>query len=267
MSNGSLIAANAMSEPGSGSDAFALTTRADSCAEGFRINGTKTFCTNAPIADIILTYAATDPRKGYHGGITAFLIPRGTPGMHVGPPLEKLGLRTSPMAQIIFEDAIVSVDAVLGAVGGGATVFAESMDWERTCLVAAHVGTMQRLLDLVVSHARSRRSSREPGDRPQGVSHAVADIKLRLDAARLLVYRAAARLGQARDAGLDASIAKLFASESLVTTANAVVQILGNEALADGHPAERALRDAVASTIYSGTSEIQRNIIARWLGV
>jgi alkylation response protein AidB-like acyl-CoA dehydrogenase len=268
MSDGSLIAANAMTEPGSGSDAFALSTRAEADGEDFRLNGTKTFCTNAPVSDVILVYAATDPARVYHGGITAFLVPRSTRGVQIGRPLEKLGLRTSPMAEVSFENATVTANAVLGRVGGGGVLFAESMDWERICLVATHVGTMQRLLDLAVTHARSRPpSGGEPAGKSQGVSHAIADVKVRLDAARLLVYRAASRLDRARDIGMDASIAKLFASEALLATANSVVQIFGSDASIEGHPAGRALRDAVASTIYSGTSEIQRNIIARWLGL
>jgi alkylation response protein AidB-like acyl-CoA dehydrogenase len=126
---------------------------------------------------------------------------------------------------------------------------------------------MHRLLDLAVTAVRRRQSAAKDKTESQAVSHKIADMKVRLDAARLLVYRAASRLGSARDAGRDAAIAKLFVSESLLATANDVVSVLGPEALRDGHPAARALRDAVASTVYSGTSEIQRNIIARWLGV
>lgn len=267
LSDGSFIAANAMTEPGSGSDAFALTTRAEAEGDGFRLNGTKTFCTNAPCADVVVAYAATDPARGYHGGITAFIVPRDTPGVRTGRPFEKLGLRTSEMSDVIFENAWVPADAVLGGVGGGAVIFAQSMDWERTCLVAVHVGTMQRLLELAIAHGRTPSPTGEPLGKLQGVSHPIADMKVRLDAARLLVYRAATRLDRARDISMDASIAKLFTSEALITTAIDVVRMFGNDGLVDGHEAERALRDALASTIYSGTSEIQRNIIARWLGL
>jgi alkylation response protein AidB-like acyl-CoA dehydrogenase len=146
-------------------------------------------------------------------------------------------------------------------------IFAESMDWERACLGATHIGTMQRLLDLAVTETRRPRSGDKAKSESQAAAHQIADMKVRLEAARLLVYLAASRLARARDVGRDASIAKLFVSESLLATANGVVSIFGTEALIEGHPAARALRDAVASTVYSGTSEIQRNIIARWLGV
>jgi len=267
MTNGSLIAANAMSEPASGSDAFALTTRAESRESGYVLNGTKTFCSNGPVADVIVTYAATDPAKAYHGGITAFIVPRDTDGLRTGRPFHKLGLRSSQMSEVVFENAWVPADAVLGGVGGGSSVFAQSMDWERACLGAVHIGTMQRLLDLVVTRARTRRPSGEPVGKQQGVSHPVADMKVRLEAARLLVYRAASRLDTARDISMDAAIAKLFVSEALVATAQDAVRVFGADAAIEGHAAERALRDAIASTLYSGTSEIQRNIIARWLGL
>ncbi len=133
--------------------------------------------------------------------------------------------------------------------------------------VSSHVGTMQRLLELTVKHARTRKISGEAIGKHQGVSHHIADMKVRLEAARLLVYRAASRLDRARDISMDAAIAKLFVSEALVATARDAVQVFGDDGVIEGHAAERALRDAVSSTLYSGTSEIQRNIIARWLGL
>jgi alkylation response protein AidB-like acyl-CoA dehydrogenase len=141
------------------------------------------------------------------------------------------------------------------------------MDWERTCLFAAHVGTMERLLETSVKHARSRTQFGQPIGKFQAVSHRIVDMKVQLEAARLLVYQAAWRLGRSRAASLDASIAKLFVSESLVGTALATVQVHGGYGYMAEYEVERALRDAIGSTIYSGTSEMQRNIIARWLGL
>ena len=267
LSDGSLIAANAMSEPGSGSDAFALTTRAVADGTGFLLNGVKTFCSNGPCADVVVTYAATNPARGYHGGITAFIVRRETKGFRTGPAFDKLGLRTSHMSDVVFDNAWVPSTAVLGSVGGGSAIFAESMDWERACLGAMHVGTMQRLLDMTVRYARTQRISGEAIGKAQGVSHAVADMKVRLEAARLLVYRTASKLGLARDISMDAAITKLFVSESLVAVAQSALRVFGECGVAAGHETERALRDALSSTIYSGTSEIQRNIIARWLGL
>lgn len=265
--NGAAIAVNGMTEPTTGSDAFAMSTRAVRDGNGFRLNGSKTFSSNGPIADVALIYAATDHAKGYHGGITAFIVDKDTPGFKTGQKFEKLGLRTCPIGELVLEDVFVSENAVLGGVGAGGPIFAESMDWERACLGANHIGTMQRLLEQVLEHARTRQQYGQPIGKYQAVSHRIADMKVRLEASRLLVYRAASRLGRARDAGMHASIAKLFVSESLVQTALDAVQLFGGYGFTADYDVERTLRDSVGSTLYSGTSEIQRNIISRWLGL
>jgi len=265
--DGTLIGVHAMTEPESGSDAFALKTRADRDGDGFRINGAKMFITNAPVADMVIVFATTDAAKGYHGGITAFLVDRATPGFSASRSIEKMGLRTSPFGELVFSDVRVGADAVLGSVGGGAQMFVHSMDWERICLFAAHVGTMERLLETAVKYARTRRQFGQAVGKFQAVSHRIADLKVRLEAARLLVYKAAWRLDSGRSAQLDAAIAKLFVSEALVESALAAVQVHGGYGYTAEYDVERALRDAVGSTLYSGTSEMQRNVIARWLGL
>ncbi len=265
--NGTAIAVNGMTEPGTGSDAFAMSTRAIPDGDGFRLNGTKTFSSNGPVADVALVYALTDKTKAYHGGVTAFLVDAGTPGFSAGQKFEKLGLRTCPISELVLDDVRVSSSAVLGGVGGGGPIFTESMDWERACLGASHIGTMQRLLEQVIEHARKRTQFGQPIGKYQAVSHRIANMKVQLEASRLLAYRAASRLGQARDVSLEASIAKLFVSEALVQCALDAVQIFGGSGFMVDSDVERVLRDSVGSTIYSGTSEMQRNIIARWLGV
>ena len=267
LSNGILIAVNGMTEPQTGSNAFAMTTKAVPDGDGFRLNGAKTFSSNGPIADIALIYALTDEKKGYHGGVTAFLVEKGTKGFSTGQKFEKLGLRTCPIGELVLEDAWVPASAVLGGVGGGSTIFTQSMDWERACLGATHVGTMRRLLEESIQQARTRSQYGQVIGKFQAISHKIADMKVRLDASRLLAYRAASRLDKARDVSLDASIAKLFVSESLVQSALDSVQILGGYGFMADYDAERVLRDSVGSRLYSGTSEIQRNIIARWLGL
>jgi alkylation response protein AidB-like acyl-CoA dehydrogenase len=265
--NGTLVGVHAMTEPNSGSDAFALRTKAEPDGAGFRINGTKTFISNGPVADLVIVFAMTDPKKGYHGGVTAFLVERGTPGFSAGTKFDKLGLRTSPIGELAFTDLYVPAEAVLGSVGAGSALFTASMDWERICLFASHVGAMERLLETSIAYARTRTQFGQAIGKFQGVGHRIADMKVQLEAARLLVYRAAWRLGNTRNASLDAAIAKLFVSESLVQTALATVQVHGGYGFMTEYEVERALRDAVGSTIYSGTSEMQRNIIARWLGL
>ena len=265
--DGTLIGVHAMTEPGSGSDAFALRTRAERDGAGFRINGTKTFISNGPVADVVIVFAMTDATKGYHGGVTAFLVESATQGFSASRKFEKMGLRSSPIGELVFADLYVPEQAVMGSVGAGSALFNAAMDWERICLFASHVGATERLLETAISYARTRAQFGQAIGKFQAVAHRIADMKVHLEAARLLTYRAAWRLEHSRNASLDAAISKLFVSESLVQAALATVQLHGGYGYMTEYEVERALRDAVGSTIYSGTSEMQRNIIARWLGL
>ncbi len=265
--DGTLVGAHAITEPGSGSDTFSMRTRATREANGWRLNGTKTFISNGPVADVVVVFAVTDADKKFHGGVTAFLVERGTHGFTAGQKFAKMGLRTSPVGELVFDDVVLPDSAVLGTVGGGASVFQTAMEWERSLLVAAHVGTIERLLETSVKYARTRSQFGQAIGKFQGVAHKIADMKVQLEAARLLVYRTATRLGTSRSISLDASISKLFVSESLVKAALDTVQLHGGYGFMAEYEVERALRDAVGSTLYSGTSEMQRNIIARWMGL
>jgi alkylation response protein AidB-like acyl-CoA dehydrogenase len=265
--SGEMIAVNGMTEPGSGSDAFAMKARADKVDGGYVLNGTKIFASNGTVADLAVVFALTDKQKGYHGGISAFLIERGAPGFSVGQKFDQLGLRTCPICELVLEDVRVDNDRMLGQEGSGAVIFSEAMEWERICLVAAHIGTMERLMEQAVEHAKERKAFGGPIGKNQAVSHKIAEMKVRLEAARLLTYRAAWGLDNKKDNAMDASIAKLFTSESLVKTAVETVQIFGGYGFMKEYEIERALRDAIGSTIYSGTSEIQKTIIAKWLGL
>jgi alkylation response protein AidB-like acyl-CoA dehydrogenase len=265
--DGTLVGAHAITEPGSGSDSFAMRTRAVKDGAGWRINGTKMFVSNGPVADVCVVFAVTDPEKGFHGGITGFIIEAGASGFKPTQKLEKMGLRTSPVGELVFEDVYVGEDAVLGQVGGGAAGFATAMDWERILLVAGHVGAMQRLLETSIAYARTRQQFGQAIGKFQAVSGKIADMKVRLEAGRLLTYQSAWRLQNTRNASLDASITKLFVSESLVEAALATVQLHGGYGFMAEYDVERTLRDSIGATIYSGTSEMQRNIISRWLGL
>ena len=266
LASGEWIAVNAITEPDSGSDAFAMQTRAVPDGTGFRLQGRKTFSSNGPVADVALVYAATERSKGYHGGVTAFLVERGTPGFSVGQTFHKMGLRTAPISELVLDDVRVPASAVVGRVGSGGPMFNESMEWERVLLPAAHLGAIRRLLETAVDYARTRKAFGKPIGKFQAVSHRIVDMKVRLQAGRLLVHHAASRLG-ARDAGLDASIAKLYVSETLVTNALDTIRVLGGYGYMQEYEVERALRDGVASVLYSGTSDMQRNVIAGWLGL
>jgi len=265
--DGTLIGMHAITEPGSGSDTFAMRTKAEKQGNRWKINGTKTFVSNGPLGDLAIVFALTDAGKGFHGGVTAFLVPAGSPGFSVGKKFEKMGLRTSHVGELVFQDLDVADDAVLGTVGGGSAVFATAMDWERSLLVASHVGVIERLMETSIAYARTRSQFGQPIGKFQAVAHKIADMKTQLEAARLLTYRSAWRLDHTRNASLDASITKLFVSETLLKVALDTVQVHGGYGFMAEYDVERTLRDAVGGTIYSGTSEMQRNIIARWLGL
>lgn len=265
--DGSLVGMHAITEPGSGSDSFAMKTTAQPDGDGWVLNGTKTFISNGPVGDVCVVFAMTDAVKGYHGGVTGFIIDRQTPGFVSGQKYEKMGLRTSAISELVLDGVRVPASAVLGGIGAGAGVFATAMDWERILLVAGHVGTMERLLETSVKYARTRTQFGQAIGKFQAVAHKLADMKVQLEASRVLLYRSAWRLTHQRNASLDASIVKLFISESLVKAALDAVQVHGGNGFMVEFEVERALRDAVGGTIYSGTSEMQRNIIARWLGL
>ena len=264
--DGSTIGAQAMTEPDTGSDAFALTTTATSGGAGWIINGTKTFVTNAPVADVLVVFATTDRERGM-AAITAFLVDASTPGVEVGPPFEKMGLRTSPIAQVTFDGCEIPADAMLGKDGGGFSVFNTAMDWERTFIMSSAVGTMQRQLEACIAFANERTQFGQPIGKFQAVSHRIVDMKMRLETCRLLLHDVASRKAVDRPSPLDASMVKLHLSESFLQSSLDAVQIHGGGGYTADLEFERDVRDAMAARLYSGTSEIQREVIARRLGL
>jgi alkylation response protein AidB-like acyl-CoA dehydrogenase len=264
--DGSLIGAHAMSEPDSGSDAFALSTRAERRGDRYVLNGSKTFVTNAPAADLFLVFATVDRKKGMWG-ITAFLIDKGTRGLSVGNKFQKLGLTTSPTSEVFLEDCEVPAENVLGKVGQGATIFNHSMAWERSCILGSTVGAMERELEICVEHAKTRKQFGKPIGNHQLVAGKLADMKLRLEACRLLLYRAAWAHGRGEPNALEGAMAKLLISEASVQSSLDAIQIHGGYGYTREYQVERHLRDNVGSRLYSGTSEIQRLIVARHLGL
>lgn len=264
--DGSLLGANAASEPDAGSDIFSMRTRATRDGSHYVLNGTKTFVTNAPVADLFVAYATVNPALGAMG-ITGFIVERDTPGLTISRKLQKMGLRTSPMAEVIFEDCRVPVTQRLGREGRGVEVFECSMEWERGCILASCLGVMHRQLQDCVAHARTRKQFGKPIGKFQSVANRLVDMKVRLDTCRPLVYRIGALKDAKRDATVEAAVAKLHVSESFVKSSLDAVQVFGGYGYMTEQQVERDLRDAVGSTLYSGTSEIQRNIIARGLGL
>jgi alkylation response protein AidB-like acyl-CoA dehydrogenase len=264
--SGDLIGVHAMTEPESGSDAFSMRTRAERVGDHYRLSGTKLYITNAPVADVVLVFAC-HPDRPRMAGISAFLVDKGTPGFTVSRSLDKMGLRTSPMGEVVLDDCLVPAENRLGPEGAGMAIFNSSMAYERSCILASALGAMQRQLETCVGHARARKQFGQAIGKFQGVSDKVADMYLRLEAARLLVYRAAWLTQQGKPALIEAAAAKLFTSEAWVASSLDAIQIHGAYGYMKEAGIERDLRDAVAGTIYSGTSEIQRVVVSRMLGL
>ena len=264
--DGSLLAAHGMTEPESGSDAFALRTTAAPTDDGWLLNGSKTFVTNAPDSDLFIVFATTDVRLGF-AGLCAFVVERGAPGLEIGSPFSKMGLRTSHLGELFLADCHVGADALLGEPGGGMAIFNSSMRWERSLILAAAVGTMRRQLERCVAYARERVQFRAPIGSFQAVSHPLADMRLRLQTSHLMLYRIAALLDAGAATDLDAAMTKLHLSEALVQSSLDALQVHGGSGYMTETGLERDVRDALGSRIYSGTSEMQRNVIARHLGL
>lgn len=263
---GLTLGAHCVTEPESGSDAFSLRTTATSDGDGYVLQGHKTFITGAPLADLFLVIATVDPAKG-SGGLTAFLVEKDAPGLTVTEPDQKMGLRTSAMGDVFLDGCRVHGDQVLGRVGGGSAVFGAAMEWERSYILAPALGTMQRQIEQCVEYARARKQFGQPIGKNQAVSGVIADMQLRLDTSRLLTYRTASLKQAGRRMSYEPSQVKLHVSESWVESSLAALQIHGGSGYMRELGLERELRDAVASRIYSGTSQIQRVIIASFLGL
>lgn len=264
--SGELIGANAMSEPNAGSDAYGITTTARRQGDTYLLDGSKVFVSNGPVADLYLVYATVDPALGANG-VTGFLVEKDTPGLSVGAPTAKMGLKTSPMSELYLDGCEVPERNRLGREGAGKMLFADSMTWERGCILAGAVGAMERLLETSIRYAKEREQFGQPIGKFQLVASRIVDMKLRLETSRALLYKAAWLKSKGRSVYLEAAMAKLHISESWIACARDAMQIHGGYGYMVEYEIERELRDALASTLYSGTSEIQRTIIAPLLGV
>jgi alkylation response protein AidB-like acyl-CoA dehydrogenase len=265
LADGTAIGATGITEPDSGSNVLALGTTAVENRGDWVLDGSKTFVTNGPVADLFIIYARTGG-SGF-AGITCFLVPRDTEGLTVGPPMEKMGLRTSPMSQMFMDNCRVPTSAVVGGVGSGAMIFNQTMDVERLLVMAPAIGVMERLLERSVAHARERTTGSVPIGKHQSVAHRIADMELDLEASRLLLYRAAWYRMHRGTATRESALAKLAVSEAYVKSCRSALQIFGGYGYMVEYGVERELRDALATTLYVGTSEIQRNLIAGLRGL
>jgi butyryl-CoA dehydrogenase len=261
LASGKKIGCFALSEPEAGSDAKAQRTRAVRDGDRWILNGTKNFITNAPVADLAIVIAATDPGQGSRG-ITAFLVPLPSPGLTLGPPDDKLGIRGAPSAQLFLSDCAVGDDARLGPEGDGFKIAMRALDGGRIGIAAQALGIARAAFEDAVRYARERKTFGQPIAEHQAIQFKLADMRTEIDAARMLLWRAAVKKDAGGAYGTDAAMAKLFASEVANRAAKEAVQIFGGYGYLRDFPAERHFRDAKITEIYEGTSEIQRLVIA-----
>jgi alkylation response protein AidB-like acyl-CoA dehydrogenase len=264
--SGKLIGANAITERDAGSDVFAMKTVAKRDGDAYVLNGMKSYVSNGPVADIFIVYAVTNAHHGYFG-ISSFLVHRTTPGLSLGEPFQKMGLTSTPACQVSLKDCRVPITQRLGEEGQGAPIFTQSMQWERACLFAGYVGMMERQLEQVIHYAQKRQQFGKAIGQNQAISHRIVEMKLRLESARLLLYRACSLFERGEHSQVAISLSKLAISEAAIANSLDAIQIHGSEGIDCKYGIESMLRDAIPSTIFSGTSEMQHEIIAKELGL
>ena len=265
LATGQYVGAYCLSEPTSGSDASNMSTRAVRDGDSYVLNGTKSWITNGGEAGLYLVYAVTNTAVSRARGITAFLVPADSPGLRAGKKEKKLGIRASSTTQIFFEDCRVPASAVLGVEDEGFRIAMATLDGGRIGIGAQALGIAQRAFDESVRYSKEREAFGHAIADFQGLQWRLADMGTRIEAARLLIYRAARMKDAGQPFSKEASMAKLFASETAMFCAHAAVQMFGGYGFVREYPVEKLFRDAKITEIYEGTSEIQRLVISRHL--
>ncbi len=260
---GERLMAFAVTEPDAGSDAASIRTRAEAEDGGFILNGRKQFVTNGPIADAVIVFAVTDPEKRARGGITAFIVDRGTPGFSVGQVHKKLGWRGSPTSELVFDQCRVPNERILGEMGQGFSILMRFLDEQRLAVGAGCVGTADRLIALARDYARERQTFGKPIADRQAIQFMLADSAMEIHAGRLMVYDGTRRMDGGERVTREAAIAKVFCSEMAGRVADRTLQIFGGMGYMKEMPVELMYRDLRNHRIAEGTSEILRLVIAR----
>lgn len=266
MVSGDLISCHALTEPNSGSDTFAMETTAEKVEGGYVLNGKKHLITLAPLADIALVFASTNPKLG-KWGISAFILEKGMPGYEASMVQTKMGLRTVPIGHLTFTDCFVPEENRLGKEGAGFGIVSHSLEYDRCCILASHLGAMERQLEDSIAYVKNRKQFGQSIGSFQSVSNRIADMKLRLETSRLLLYKTAWKKSTGSSAMMEASLLKLHISESFALSSLDALRNMGGRSYLEENEIERDMRDAVGGLLYAGTSDIQRNIIARLLGL
>jgi butyryl-CoA dehydrogenase len=264
MAEGKSIGAYGLTEPGSGSDAGAMRTTAKEDGDHYVLNGSKIFITNGGVADIYVVFALTDP-SSKHKGTTAFIVESNFPGFSVGKKEKKLGIRSSPTTEIIFEDCRVPKENILGEVGEGFKIAMMTLDGGRNGIAAQAVGIAQGALDAAVDYAKERQQFGKPIAANQGIGFKLADMATSVEASRLLTYQAAWLESEGLPYGKESAMSKLFAGDTAMKVTTEAVQVFGGYGYTKDYPVERFMRDAKITQIYEGTQEIQRLVISRML--
>ncbi len=266
MCRGEIIGSHALTEPEAGSDVYSMKMTAEKVEGGYRLNGTKRFITLGSICDFALVFASTNPAHG-KWGITAFLVPSETQGFTRGEVQQKMGLRTVPFCELQLKDCFVPEELRLGKEGAGFAIGSHSLEYDRCCMLAGKLGAMERQLEQTIDYVKSRKQFGQKISSFQAVSHRIAEMKTRIEAARLLLYRTAWKKDQGEKAILDTAMVKLMISESYVQNSLDAIRSHGGNGYLEEYGVEKDLRDAVGSILYAGTSDIQKNIIAKMLGL
>lgn len=264
--DGSLIGANATSEPDAGSDVYSMRTTAEKKGDKYYVSGSKIFVSNGPVADLIILFATVDRDAGRRG-ISAFIVEKDAPGLSVSRKMDKMGLRTSPMAELFFDNCEVPEANLLGKEGDGTQLFTEAMTGERGFILATAVGAMQRQLETCIEYARERKQFGQAIGKFQLVMDKIVAMKMRLETSRYMLYKVGWQRAQGKMSILEAAMAKLHISESWVQSSLDAIQIHGGYGYMTETELERDLRDATGSRIYSGTSEIQKLLIGPLIGL
>ena len=262
--SGEHVGSLAMSETGAGSDVVSMKLRADKVDGGWRLNGTKFWITNAPYADTLVVYAKTTPDAGSRG-ITAFLIEKDFEGFSIGQKIDKMGMRGSPTAELVFDDCLVPDENVMGPTNGGVGVLMSGLDYERVVLSGIQLGIMQACLDVVLPYVRERKQFGKAIGSFQLMQGKVADMVVALNSSRAYVYAVAKACDAGQTTRYDAAGAILLASENAVKVANEAIQALGGAGYTKDWPVERYARDAKLLDIGAGTNEVRRMLIGREL--
>jgi acyl-CoA dehydrogenase len=264
LAEGKKLGAFGLTEPGSGSDAAGMKTTAVRDGDDYILNGSKIFITNGGEAEIYIVFAVTDPSLK-HKGVTAFIVEKGTPGFSVGKKEKKLGIRSSPTTEIIFEECRIPKSQRLGEEGEGFKIAMMTLDGGRNGIAAQAVGIAQGAFDLALGYAKERKQFGQPISKLQAIQFKLADMATQIEAARLLTYQAAWLESQGLSYGKASAMAKLFASDVAMRVTTEAVQIFGGYGYTREYPVERMMRDAKITQIYEGTNEIQRLVISNYL--